>query len=148
MALLLGRMTYADAYADALRDAGFECAITGGSVFADTVQAGLVDMLLKHATNRYDDAPLLNVLASPLFQVSDDALLALCRKRTADGVASTQLSRSFATFEESDELTDAENESVAIAKQLLSDFVREARPGAPSQALRRLFVRSGRPAGP
>ncbi len=143
MALLLGRMTYADAYADVLRDAGFECAITGGSVFADTVQAGLVDMLLKHATNRYDDAPLLNVLASPLFQVSDDALLALCRKRTADGVASTQLSRSFAAFEGSDDLTDAENESVAIAKQLLSDFVREARRGAPSQALRRLFVSSG-----
>lgn len=143
MALLLGRMTYADAYADALRDAGFECAITGGSVFADTVQAGLVDMLLKHATNRYDDAPLLNVLTSPLFQVSDDALLALCRKRTADGVASMQLSRSFASFEGSDQLSDAENESVAVAKKLLSDFVREARRGAPSQALRRLFVRSG-----
>lgn len=143
MALLLGRMRHADVYAQALRDAGFECVVTGGSVFADTLPARLVGMLLRFAVNRHDEVPLLGILTSPLFQVSDDALLVLSRYPGGERRGRFALSRSLLCFEGAPELDEDDNTAVRMARDLLASFAAEARCGSAAVALRRLFVRSG-----
>lgn len=75
MVVLLGRMTNADVYAQALRDVGLPCVISGGSVFARTMEARIASMLVRVIANPYDTAALFNVLTSPLFALSAGDLL-------------------------------------------------------------------------
>ena len=51
--------------------------MAGGSGFGQSPEAQLVAMLLRVAVNRDDAEALYPVLASELFAISDDALLAL-----------------------------------------------------------------------
>ena len=78
MALLLGRMTYADVYAQAFRDRGLACVISGGSVFASTLEAQIVLELTRVAANPADTEAFYNVLSSPMFSLTADELLVLC----------------------------------------------------------------------
>ena len=77
MAVLLGRMKHAGIYAQALRDVGLACVVSGGSVFRETPEANLVVELARAAVNAADTQALWNVLAGPIFRVPDDDLLAL-----------------------------------------------------------------------
>ena len=77
MALLLGGMAHADAYARALRAQGLPCVITGGSVFAHAPEALLVLDLARIVVNPYRTQALHNVLTSPLFELSAGDLLFL-----------------------------------------------------------------------
>ena len=77
MAVLLERMTNAGVYAQALREQGLACVVTGGSVFKDTPEAQMVRELACVAVNPRDTEALWNVLAGPMFQVPDGDLLAL-----------------------------------------------------------------------
>ena len=77
MAVLLGRMKNSGVYAQALRDEGLACVVSGGSVFRETSEGNLVVELARVAVNTADTQALWNVLAGPIFRVSDDDLLAL-----------------------------------------------------------------------
>lgn len=158
MALLLGTMTRASVYQEALRDAGFESIVTGGSGFGQSAEAQLVATLLRVAVNRDDSEALYQALASDLFALSDDALLALA---TTDAWASESdgegegddgrarprqpISRGFFGREEDDGFPLGENDraALALARRCLRDFVRRAVREEPALALRRLFVDSG-----
>ena len=158
MALLLGIMTRASVYQEALRDAGFESIVTGGSGFGQSAEAQLVATLLRMAVNRDDSEALYQALASDLFALSDDALLALA---TTDAWASESdgegegddgrarprqpISRGFFGREEDDGFPLGENDraALALARRCLRDFVRRAVREEPALALRRLFVDSG-----
>ena len=87
MALLLGKMTNADIYAQALREVGIESVIAGGSVFCSSAEALLVNNLLRVALARQDEEALFAVLISPLFSLSDDTLLVLSRGSGARGAS-------------------------------------------------------------
>lgn len=87
MALLLGKMTNADIYAQALREVGIESVIAGGSVFCSSAEALLVNNLLRVALARQDEEALFAVLISPLFSLSDDTLLVLSRGSGAKGAS-------------------------------------------------------------
>ena len=76
MAVLLGRMTNAGVFAQALRDEGLACVIWGGSVFASTEQAVAVRQLVRVIANPHDTQALFNVLTGPLFGCTADDLLA------------------------------------------------------------------------
>lgn len=89
MVVLLGRMTNAAVYAAALREEGFDCAITGGSEFAQTLEARLVGKLLFALLNPADTQALYAVLESPLFALSADELLALSTVQDVEGVLSS-----------------------------------------------------------
>ncbi|MDY2776990.1 MAG: UvrD-helicase domain-containing protein [Collinsella sp.] len=79
MVLLLGGMPRAGVYADALRAEGLDCVISGGSVFASTVEAKTVRALARSLANPADAAQgLAPVLASPLFSLGAQEFLALC----------------------------------------------------------------------
>ena len=77
MVILLGRMTNAEAYAQALRRRGAPCTITGGSGFKDTPEALLVASLCSALTNPLNSEALGDVLASDMFGLGSDELLAL-----------------------------------------------------------------------
>lgn len=167
MALLLGRMTNADLYAQALREVGIESVIAGGSVFCRSEEALLVNNLLRVAVNRQDEEALFAVLISPLFSLSDDALLILSR---GAGLKGTSLSKGFFAVDLA--VTEAEEsgeEAVACedvasrvsaariqqqlsaedgflwvwARDLLRTFIAQARTGSATAAMRQLFVHAG-----
>ena len=77
MVILLGRMTNAEVYAQALRRRGAPCTITGGSGFKDTREALLVASLCSALTNPLNSEAMGNVLASDMFGLGSDELLAL-----------------------------------------------------------------------
>ena len=77
MVILLGRMTNAEVYAQALRRRGAPCTITGGSGFKDTREALLVASLCSALTNPLNSEAMGDVLASDMFGLGSDELLAL-----------------------------------------------------------------------
>ena len=77
MVILLGRMTNAEVYAQALRRHGAPCTITGGSGFKYTPEALLVASLCSALTNPLNSEAMGNVLASDMFGLGSDELLAL-----------------------------------------------------------------------
>ena len=77
MVILLGRMTNAEVYAQALRRHGAPCTITGGSGFKDTSEARTVASLCAALANPLDNAALDIALASEVFGLGCDELLAL-----------------------------------------------------------------------
>lgn len=78
MVLLLGGMTRAGVYADAIRARGLDCVISGGSVFASTEEAKTIRALVHMLGNLADTAQgLAPVLASPLFALGVQEFLAL-----------------------------------------------------------------------
>ena len=78
MVLLLGGMTRAGVYADAIRAQGLDCVISGGSVFASTEEAKTIRALVHMLGNLADTAQgLAPVLASPLFALGVQEFLTL-----------------------------------------------------------------------
>ena len=75
MVVLLGRMTNAGVYAQALRDEGLPCVISGGSVFASTPEASTMRELVHALANPHETQALFNVLTSPLFSLAASDLL-------------------------------------------------------------------------
>lgn len=143
MAVLLGTMSHADAYAQALREVGLESVIDGGSVFTQTEEARLVGDLLKVAVDEADEAALFSVLTSRLFCIGDDVLLALTRSLDPRW-SKRRLWRGFFDDEIAGEGLD-EGDLMALdhARACLRAFVRDCRAGSASRALRSLLVASG-----
>lgn len=81
MVVLLGKMSNASLYADALREKGFECVVTGGSQFAAAPEVVAVARLLETLANPRNTAALFEVLASDMFCLSDDDFLVLATKK-------------------------------------------------------------------
>ena len=150
MALLLGSMTRASLYQEALREAGLESIVAGGSGFGQSPEAQLVALLLRVAVNRDDTEALYPVLASELFAISDDALLALATTDAwaagdESGYPRQSIARGFFGREEDGAfpLGADDRAALALTRRCLRSFVRHAvREGAAS-ALRRLFADSG-----
>lgn len=97
MVLLLGNMSNVGVYAQALRNAGFECLVAGGSTFSNSQEVTLVASVVRLFSSCTDNEALYAVLTSPLFALGDDALLHLAtgtsrqgrrfRRTLADGFA-------------------------------------------------------------
>ncbi len=83
MAVLLGSMSKAGAYAEALRGEGFECVVTGGSKFSEAPEVLVVQSLLHVLANPADTLSLYAVLTSGMFKLSADDLLALATEGPA-----------------------------------------------------------------
>lgn len=70
MVVLLGKMTNAEIYAQALREAGFECVIAGGSLFSRVPEVHVVARLAEVLANQTSSSALFEVLSSDLFSLS------------------------------------------------------------------------------
>lgn len=147
-ALLLGRTKNAQVYIDALRAHGLESMMTSGSILMRTAEAKMLDALLRHAVNTQDEQPLLECLTSPLFSVSDDALLALSHRIVEGEVRSCSIAQGFASLGSADalfefDLSPESAEGLRSAKEALDRFVKRARTGRLSHAVRQATVESG-----
>ena len=141
MVILLGKMTHAHRYAAALRARGIPSMIAGGSVFSRLPEPALVSALLRWAVNATDDEALYQVLASSLFAVSDDVLLALASSTDDDGsVHRRRLAAGFLSPQ-----WDDEARALGLSENDLAAFTvaRRARAGDATGALRGLLVGSG-----
>lgn len=85
MALLLGAMTHVETYADALERANIPYVVTGGSVFSKRPEVQVVASLLRTIANPGDTESLYRLLASDMFMLGDDDMLALHAGTSADG---------------------------------------------------------------
>ena len=77
MAILMSSTKKAGPYLAALRSRGVPCAVSGGSDFYLQPEVLTMTSLLRVLELPDDDRPLLDVLASPLFDIPDGDLLAL-----------------------------------------------------------------------
>lgn len=77
MVVLLGRMTNASLFARALREEGFACVIAGGSTFSSAPEVRVMQRLAEVIANPHATSALFEVLASDMFVLSADDLLAL-----------------------------------------------------------------------
>lgn len=77
MAILMSSTKKAGPYLAALRSRGIPCAVSGGSDFYLQPEVLTMTSLLRVLELPDDDRPLLDVLASPLFDISDGDLLSL-----------------------------------------------------------------------
>ncbi len=141
-AILLGAMTNAHIYADALRKHGIDSMVTGGSVFSKTQPAQLVQALLNFVANKQDMSSLLTILTSRLVNISDDAILEVSnnvKKSTSfrDSLGVYFLRGNF------DAISNLPiKQELMRASDLLRSFSSLAKYGA-VRALRRLFLDSG-----
>ena len=77
MVILLGAMSHADVFADALREAGLPCVVSGGSIFSSASEVQLMVRLAEVIANPKDTEALFEVLSSELFLLSADDFIAL-----------------------------------------------------------------------
>ncbi len=77
MAILMSSTKQAGPYLEALRERGIPCAVSGGSDFYLQPEVLTMTALTRVLELPDDDQPLLSVLASPLFDISDGDLLSL-----------------------------------------------------------------------
>ena len=148
MAVLLGRMTNAGVYAQALREQGLPCVVSGGSVFKDTPEAQMVLDLTRVAANPRNTESLWNVLVGPMFRVSDEEILAMAtsvddrdgypRRRKLDaGLRAIQ-----ALFRQED-AAPAVSAQLQCAVRVLGSLLRGVGRSTMSHVLMRAVVDSG-----
>lgn len=77
MVILLGRMTRAGVFADALREAGFACVIAGGSIFSSAPEVHIMRRLVEVIANPHATASLFEILSSEMFVLSADDFIEL-----------------------------------------------------------------------
>jgi len=77
MVLLLGKMTRAEVFAKAFRDVGFECVITGGSLFDKSPEVQVIARFVEVLANPTNTSALFEVLTSDMFGLSADDLIKL-----------------------------------------------------------------------
>lgn len=142
MAVLLGRMAYAEVYARAIRDEGFPCVIAGGSLFHKAHEVKTVERLLRVLADLNDTQALFEVLTSDMFELSADEMLELSTGfDEANGIPiKRDLSKGFAALaERADELPAG----LAHAVSLLSKAQSAIRYKLPSSALMDVLLDSG-----
>ncbi len=142
MVVLLGAMTRADVYADALRAEGFECVIAGGSLFASAPEVHVVARLLQAVANPANTAALFEVLTSDMVRLSADDFLDLSTEEDPQTgrMRRRDLDRGFARLAED---ADALEPRLAHAVRLFADARREARTLPASKVALNAIVRSG-----
>ncbi len=147
MVILLGAMSNVDVYAEALRAAGFECLVAGGSTFAGAYEVQLVSSMLALFADRLDNEALFALLSSPLFALGDDVLLHLATGHDRQGRSHRrELSTGFALWNKErglSGLTSEQEDQLDFAQLCLDEALRVSRMGGACAAIRQLLRASG-----
>lgn len=142
MAILLGRMSYAEVYAQAVRDAGFPCIIAGGSLFHKAHEVRVVERLLRVLADINDTQALFEVLTSDMFELSADEMLELATGFDEDHniPRNRDLAKGFAALTER---AAGLPTGLKHAVTLMAKAQQEVRYHAPSVALMNVLLDSG-----
>ncbi|MDO5335359.1 MAG: UvrD-helicase domain-containing protein, partial [Coriobacteriia bacterium] len=143
MVLLLGSMSHASLFVEALREEGFQSIITGGSVFAAAVEVQIIACLLSWWANPLDSESLLALLTSVPFCLDEDCLMALCTNPATGG--RWDLARGLQKWDPKVTfgLTPEELDRIDHVRGCLLDSAHRARTQSASVALREVFASSG-----
>lgn len=143
MVLLLGRTTNAATYARVLREAGFDCVISGGSLFAKSEEARFMVNICRALVNTHDTTAVLNVLAGPLFQLNSSELLSL----TTDADATLQQQQVMCSLDQGLqyclENPEAFSPAVAHAASMFCEAQEQLRTQPLSQVVLRVLWQTG-----
>ena len=142
MAVLLGRMTHAETYAQAIRDEGFPCVIAGGSLFARAPEVRTVSQLARALADPFDSLELFGALTSDMFELSADDLLELATGfDEVHGIpVKRDLAKGFALLAER---ADALSPGLAHAVEVFANAREAVRLRRPSEALTGAILDSG-----
>ncbi len=147
MVVLLGGMSNVDVYAEALRNAGFECLVAGGSTFSGAYEVQLVSSMLSFFADQLDNEALYALLASPLFALGDDALLHLATGHDRQGRSHRrELSTGFALWEKErglSGLAPEQEDQLDFAHLCLADALKVSRTDGAGAAVLQLLRSSG-----
>ena len=121
MVLLLGGMTHAQEYASALRRAGFECIVAGGSTFFTFPEVSVMRALSNALANPEDTSALFEVLTSEMFCVSPDDLLQMATGRDeAWGIPKNRkLNKGLAALRATDDVSLALRQAIEVLGKAL-----------------------------
>lgn len=142
MVVLLGKMSRAGMYAEALRAEGFECVVTGGSLFASAPEVRVVARFVEALANPANTAALFEVLTSDMVRLAADDFLALSTEEDPETgcVRRRDLDRGFARLaSQVDDLPPR----LAHAVRLFDRASAEARTRPVADVVRDAVVRSG-----
>lgn len=142
MVVLLGKMSRAGVYAEALRAEGFECVVTGGSLFASAPEVRVVARLVEALANPANTAALFEVLTSDMVRLSADDFLALSTEEDPETgqVRRRDLDRGFARLaSRADDLPPRLAHAVRLFERASAETL--TRPVA--DVVRDVVVRSG-----
>ncbi len=142
MVVLLGKMTNASVYAQALRDAGFECVIAGGSLFGSAPEVGVIERLVQTLVNPLDGEALYEVLASEMIDLSTDELLQLASRFDEETQQSKRqsLPKGFARLVQSGGTPDG---ALGLAVSLYRQAQQELESLSCSRVVTNMVIRSG-----
>ncbi len=143
MVILMGKMTNANLYADALREVGLECVTTGGSQFSSAPEVRVVARFLEALANQENSAALFEVLTSDMVRLSSDDLLRLGSdtNSNAQKVLSRDISSGFAELMETP--TEELSPQLLHAVELFNDAWDGISTGSVATAVRNAVVCSG-----
>lgn len=142
MVVLLGKMSRAGMYAEALRAEGFECVVTGGSLFASAPEVRVVARFVEALANPANTAALFEVLTSDMVRLAADDFLVLSTEEDPETgrVRRRDLDRGFARLaSHADDLPPR----LAHAVRLFARASAEARTRPVADVVRDVVVRSG-----
>ena len=142
MVVLLGKMSRAGMYAEALRAEGFECVVTGGSLFASAPEVRVVARFVEALANPANTAALFEVLTSDMMRLSADDLLVLTTEEDPETgcVRRRDLDRGFARLASR---ADGLPPRLAHAVRLFERARDESRTRPVATVVRDAVVRSG-----
>lgn len=147
MVILLGAMSNVDVYSQALRDAGFECLVAGGSTFSGAYEVQMVSSMLAFFADRLDNEALYALLASPLFALGDDVLLHLATGHDRQGRSRRRdLSTGFWLWDKErgiSGLSAEQEDQLDFAHLCLDEALRASRTLGACAAVRQLLRASG-----
>ncbi len=144
MVVLMGSTTYADAYARALREAGFSCVVAGGSGFFAAPEVKLAARALRALANPGDTEAVYALLSSEILALSADDFLLLATRWPSEGHEADVPKRCeiYDKLVSSKEIEGASPRLAHVAEVLRRAWSALGKE-APSRVLRALLVDSG-----
>ncbi len=143
MVILLGKMSHAADYVAALRKEGFQSIISGGSVFASSIEVQQILELLRWFANPLAANALLSVLLSRPFYLDEISLEALSRSDDDESLQS--IAQGFLKDESScaTRLDEVRLNRLKTVRRILLQAAHIAQYESCSRALRYVFTQSG-----
>lgn len=148
MVLLLGAMTHAGVYAQAMRDADLPCVIAGGTVFAQAPETKAVLDAACVLANPHDTQALYRLLAGPVFELEDADLLALATVYDEAGVPHRRgidegLRACARSLEQGGAVPEGAGTRLVCAVRIVTQALCDAAVVPASRLVRRMVIESG-----
>ncbi len=143
MAVLFGVTTQMAPYAEALREAGFSCAFSGGSKFFEAEEVRLVGQVLAVCANAENTEALFAVLSSGIFRLCADDFVFLGTKYPQEGASDETVYRADIFLKFLAPPAEGASRRLRFAQEVLQRAWKRVGSVAPHEVVRLLLAESG-----